>query len=102
MRRSGTAPVAEPDRRCYVPCVPGHDIVVVGASAGGVEALEGLVSQLPAGLPAAVFVVMHFSAESPSVLPRILAGAGRRQQIMGAMARRSGPGASTSRGRTIT
>jgi len=57
--------------------VPGHDIVVIGASAGGVEALESLVSQLPDDLGAALFVVMHFSAGSPSVLASILTSAGR-------------------------
>lgn len=57
--------------------MPGHDIVAVGASAGGVEALGALVRELPGDLPAALFVVMHFSAESRSVLPRILSAGGR-------------------------
>ena len=56
--------------------MPGHDIIAVGASAGGVEALSKLVSALPAGLPAAVFVVVHIPAESISVLPQILSRAG--------------------------
>src|SRR5690242_9237418 len=36
---------------------PGHDIIVVGASTGGVEALAQLASGLPDDLPAAVFAV---------------------------------------------
>jgi two-component system, chemotaxis family, protein-glutamate methylesterase/glutaminase len=55
----------------------GHDIIVVGASAGGVEALQGLVSGLPADLPAAVFIVLHMSPDAPSLLPHILNRAAR-------------------------
>jgi two-component system, chemotaxis family, protein-glutamate methylesterase/glutaminase len=56
--------------------MPGHDIIVVGASAGGVEALRVLVGKLPRDLPAAVLVVLHVSPEHKSILPRILTGAG--------------------------
>jgi two-component system chemotaxis response regulator CheB len=56
--------------------MPGHDIVVIGASAGGIEALTRLAKDLPADLPAAVFVVLHVSADSPGVLPSILGRAG--------------------------
>lgn len=56
--------------------MPGHDIIVIGASAGGVEALRTLVGTLPAGLPAAIFVVVHIPPQGPSLLPGILARAG--------------------------
>ena len=54
----------------------GHDIIVIGASAGGVEALSELMRNLPRGLAAAVFVVLHVSPDSRSVLPSILNRAG--------------------------
>ena len=49
------------------------NIIVIGASAGGVEALRTIIRALPRDLQAAVFVVMHLSPLSPSVLPNILA-----------------------------
>jgi two-component system chemotaxis response regulator CheB len=52
------------------------DIVVIGASAGGMGALEKLVSGLPADLPAAIFVVWHLSPGVKSVLPQVLTRAG--------------------------
>jgi two-component system chemotaxis response regulator CheB len=54
----------------------GHDIIVVGASAGGVEALTEVVRGLPPGLPAAVFVVCHFPSGVRSALPDILSRSG--------------------------
>ena len=54
----------------------GHDIVVLGASAGGVEALVKIASQLPASIPAAFFVVLHISPQSPSMMPEILTRSG--------------------------
>jgi two-component system, chemotaxis family, protein-glutamate methylesterase/glutaminase len=56
--------------------VTGHDIIVIGASAGGVEALQKIVSRLPPQFDAAVFVVLHVTAEATSALPAILNRAG--------------------------
>jgi two-component system chemotaxis response regulator CheB len=59
---------------------PSHqrrDIVVIGASAGGVDALSELVAGLPPDLPAAVFIVLHIAAGFPSRLPDVLARRGR-------------------------
>lgn len=53
-----------------------HDIIVIGGSAGGVEALMQICAGLPADLPAAVFIVEHLSPSSKSVLPDLLTRAG--------------------------
>ena len=54
----------------------GHDIVAIGASAGGFEALQRVVGGLPEDLPAAVFVVAHLGRGSTGMLPTILDRAG--------------------------
>lgn len=54
----------------------GHDIVVVGASAGGVDALIRLAAGLPEDFAAAVFVVLHMRADRPSALASILQRSG--------------------------
>ena len=51
-------------------------IIVVGASWGGVDALRQLAAALPPDLPAALFIVLHMTPESPSMLPHLLARAG--------------------------
>src|SRR5262245_19821625 len=53
-----------------------RDIIVIGASSGGVEALSELVRGLPADLPAAVFIVLHVGARFNSRLPELLSRRG--------------------------
>jgi two-component system, chemotaxis family, protein-glutamate methylesterase/glutaminase len=41
----------------------GRDIIVIGTSAGGLEALDELVSQLPTDIPSSIFIVQHMAAQ---------------------------------------
>lgn len=54
----------------------GHDIVVIGASAGGVQAVLDLARDLPADLPATVLVVVHCSPGARGMLADLLTRAG--------------------------
>lgn len=56
--------------------MPGKDIIVIGASAGGIEALRTVLSALPRDFAASLFIVLHTSPESPGVLAHILDEAG--------------------------
>ena len=47
-------------------------VVVVGASAGGVEALTTFAEKLPPDLPYAILVALHMPPSGPSVLARII------------------------------
>ena len=53
-----------------------RDIVVIGASLGGVEALPKLVAGFPADLPAAVLIVQHVAPNTRSFLADFLNAAG--------------------------
>ena len=53
------------------------DIIVVGASAGGIDALRVLTAALPADLPASLFVVVHTSPDAPGMLADIFNRSGR-------------------------
>jgi len=55
---------------------PTRDIVVIGASAGGVQAALQVASMLPADLPAAVFVAIHMAAGFVSRLPELMSARG--------------------------
>jgi two-component system chemotaxis response regulator CheB len=57
--------------------VPRFDVVVIGASAGGVTYLQRVVERLPADFPAAVFITLHLPESARSMMPRILERAGR-------------------------
>jgi two-component system chemotaxis response regulator CheB len=54
----------------------GHDIIVIGASVGGVETLSMLVAQFPADLAATVFIVQHVFPTASGHLAKILDRAG--------------------------
>ncbi len=53
-----------------------RDIIVIGASAGGIAALRVLVASFPRSLPAAIFVVQHIPPWQRSELPQVLTRAG--------------------------
>lgn len=47
-------------------------VIVIGASAGGVQALKILLAGIPANFPAAICIVTHLSAHTPSQMAAIL------------------------------
>lgn len=49
-----------------------RNIVVVGASAGGFQAIKQFISALPADLDAAIFIVWHMSPDVKGVMPQVL------------------------------
>jgi two-component system, chemotaxis family, protein-glutamate methylesterase/glutaminase len=52
--------------------MPKRDIIVIGASAGGREALGELCRGLPPNLPASIFVVWHMPSIGTGTLPQML------------------------------
>lgn len=53
-----------------------RDLVVIGTSSGGIDALRFIAGHLPADFPAAIAVVLHAGAHSPGILDEILGRAG--------------------------
>src|SRR5687768_632041 len=58
-----------------------RDIIVVGASAGGVAALKDFVQNLPKDFKGSVFIVLHIPAYAQSRLPLILSKAGPLEAV---------------------
>jgi two-component system chemotaxis response regulator CheB len=56
-----------------------RDIVVIGGSAGSIEATQAILKSLPANLAASVFVIMHLSPSVRSYLAHILGRATQMQ-----------------------
>lgn len=49
-----------------------RNIIVIGASAGGFEAIKQLTAALPADLDAAIFIVWHMSPDITGILPQVI------------------------------
>lgn len=58
-----------------------RDIIVIGASAGGVNALIEFVKSLPQNFDASIFVVLHVHPSTPSNLPNILTNFGHLRAV---------------------
>ncbi len=56
--------------------MPARDLIVLGTSMGGVDALARLVAKLPQDLPAALLIVEHLPVTCRTRLPAILSRAG--------------------------
>jgi two-component system chemotaxis response regulator CheB len=69
-----------------------RDVIVIGSSMGGLNALMRLVEGLPADLPTTVLVVQHISAESPGLLSQLLDGRGPLPAVTAADGMQAKPG----------
>jgi chemotaxis response regulator CheB len=81
---------------------PLRDIVVIGASRGGVEALRGIVAALPPNLQSTLLIVLHTSPTHASLLPDVLSRAGHFRPSTQEMACALSAATFTWRLRTIT
>jgi two-component system, chemotaxis family, protein-glutamate methylesterase/glutaminase len=68
--------------------MPNRNLVVIGGSAGAIEAVREILRRLPGELPAAICVVIHSSPDGPSLLPQVL---GRSSNLPTAFARHDEP-----------
>jgi two-component system chemotaxis response regulator CheB len=78
----------------------GRNIIVIGTSAGGLDALDELIGELPTDLPASIFIVQHMAPENTA---EALLGRHRAFDCrLARVERRSNRGESISREPTIT
>ena len=56
--------------------MPGHGIIAIGASAGGLDAIRQLARGLPRDCPASIFFVQHIAPHSDSHLAELISRAG--------------------------
>jgi two-component system chemotaxis response regulator CheB len=69
-----------------------RNVIVIGASSGGIDALRQVVGGLPADFPAPVCVVLHTSPQSPGILDQILSRVGPLKAITASGGERLRPG----------
>jgi two-component system chemotaxis response regulator CheB len=69
-----------------------RDVVVIGASAGGLPALTSIVGELPRSLPASLLVVVHAATDGSTLLPTILGRASALPAAFAAAGDRLAPG----------
>ena len=55
----------------------GHDIIVIGGSAGSLDAMRAIAYGMPAEFPAALFFVLHSSPYGQGLLPEVLGSRGK-------------------------
>jgi two-component system, chemotaxis family, protein-glutamate methylesterase/glutaminase len=54
--------------------MPNRDVIVIGASMGGIDAVRRLLAGLPADLPATIFCVIHTGTSDTRFLARAVGG----------------------------
>jgi two-component system chemotaxis response regulator CheB len=64
---------------CFIQAVPEKRVIVVGASAGGVEAISTMLRGIPPPVTSPIFIVLHTSPDAPSLLPDIFSRAAGRE-----------------------
>jgi two-component system chemotaxis response regulator CheB len=64
-------PSLSPGGEAIAPCLV--DVVAIGASAGGIAALHGVLGALPTSFPAAIVIVLHLAPHHRSLLAPVLA-----------------------------